>query len=72
MFSNSVLSTYRLGEIPGFLSGFSRVLDVSATSLIFKTSDTPEEADEKAILSDWEVVGDDIRTAVKRYEQEQK
>lgn len=72
MFTSNVNTTYRLGNNPSFISGYAMALDIRAVSLKFNESKTAEEADEKALKSDWEVVGLDIQQAMKQYEQEQK
>ncbi len=33
---------------------------------------SPKEADAKALRSDWEAVGDDIRTAIKQFQESQR
>ena len=42
---------------PSFLEGMSRLIDFTGSLNIYNTSTTPEEADYRAILSDWEAVG---------------
>lgn len=60
--------TSTLFAMPSFLRGMSYVLDIGATQTIYNHSKTAEEADLKALSSDWQAVGDDIRGAVVRWE----
>ena len=54
---------------PSFLSGMASVLDIGSTLTHYNTSDSPEEADARAIASDWAMVGQDIRSAISAYEK---
>jgi hypothetical protein len=45
---------------PSFMSGASRVIDLWGQFDDYNRSDTPAEADAKAIAADWLVVGQDI------------
>jgi hypothetical protein len=47
-----------------FWSGFSSVLSIFGESNQFNTSESGEEADYKALQSDWEMVGQDIRKSM--------
>jgi hypothetical protein len=51
----------------GFFEGMGRVLDLGSTMLAYNDSSTPEEADARAIMSDWMEVGQDLDTAVRNY-----
>ncbi len=44
-------------------------MDFSQTIDKYNASDTSEEADFKAIRSDWEAVGGDIRVAINSYRE---
>lgn len=46
-----------------FLTGVSSILNLSG-SVKFSYSKTPEEADRKAIKSDWDMVGQDFRAVI--------
>jgi len=46
-----------------FWTGFSSILSISGDENKFNTSKSGEEADMKAIKSDWEMIGQDIRNA---------
>ncbi len=53
---------------PSFLSGIARLFDFWGTFNDYNRSPTDEIADIRAIGSDWRVVGDDIRVAIRRYD----
>lgn len=61
---------FRLYARPSFWEGLARLLDVGGTLNEYNYSDSDEEADVRAILSDWEAVGKDIRAAIKKFEME--
>ena len=51
---------------PSLFSGAARTLDVFATFDEYNSSSSPEEADTRALESDWGVVGQDLTKAVKK------
>ena len=53
---------------PSFLTGAGRVMDLGAALEHdnYNMSATPEEADARAIASDWQVVGRDLGQAIER------
>lgn len=53
---------------PSFIEGLSRLFDWGSTLNIYNDSLTGEEADYKALQSDWRCVGEDIREAIKEYD----
>ncbi|MCK4027399.1 hypothetical protein HCC70_03470 [Streptococcus suis] len=57
-----------------FMSGMSRVLDIASTrnKRIYNTSKSGDEADKKAILNDWYMIGNDIRGAYEQFKKENK
>lgn len=57
---------------PSFLSGAARVLDFAGTMNTYNNSRTADEADARALASDWESVGRDIRNSMQRESDEQK
>lgn len=57
-----------LFAIPSFLGGMAANLDLGNTLTMYNESKSEEEADSKAIYSDWAAVGDDIRYALHRWE----
>ena len=50
---------------PSFLEGMARVLDLGGTLNEYNRSGSAEEADLRALGSDWNRVGDAIRGAMK-------
>jgi hypothetical protein len=52
---------------PSFFEGMGRVLDLGATMQAYKNEPNELEADAKAIASDWEMVGEDLRTVIADY-----
>ena len=50
---------------PSALSGVARLLDLSGLFDAYNNSREPREADIKALLSDWYIVGQDLRFAIK-------
>ena len=48
---------------PGFIRGMGRALDLGSTKNVYNGSSSADEADFRALKSDWTIVGDDIRRA---------
>ena len=57
---------------PSFVSGAGRILDLWGQFDDYNRSDTPAEADEKAIAADWLVVGQDILAAIEQNDVKSK
>jgi hypothetical protein len=57
---------------PSLMAGASRILDFWGVFDDYNRSDTPMEADAKAIAADWLVVGQDVLDAIEQYESEEK
>ena len=55
---------------PSFFEGMSRLIDFSGVLNTYNTSLTPEEADFRAILSDWESVGFGLLLAENKFVKE--
>jgi hypothetical protein len=55
---------------PSFMSGAGRIVDLWGQFDDYNRSDTPAEADAKAIASDWLVVGQDIQDVVEQNQSE--
>jgi hypothetical protein len=55
---------------PSFKEGVARILDLGNTLNVYNNSKSGEEADRKALESDWGTVGNDIRTAISKFEKE--
>ena len=68
---NKYSKTFRLFTvIPSLLVGAASVLDMGATLNIYNMDKTIEQADSKAIASDWQMVGEDLRVALNQYGEE--
>jgi hypothetical protein len=66
---NRVKSDFLFAQ-PSFASGAARVFDLFGQFDEYNRSETTEEADAKAIASDWIVVGQDIVDAVEQNDSE--
>lgn len=62
--------TFRLFARPSFLTGVARMLDPVGALNQFNTSPSDEAADRRALRSDWDAVGDDIRMAMEEIDRE--
>ena len=51
---------------PGLFSGAARLIDISGLFDDYNQSRDTGEADMKALLSDWYIVGQDLRCAIKK------
>ena len=51
---------------PSFLNGMARAVDVFAELDDYNVSATPEEADARALRSDWQALSKDIDAAMKK------
>jgi len=58
------IRTDRLFVTTGYVIGAGSVLNIAGNYFSFNTSDSPEEADAKALQSDWMIVGQDIQEAI--------
>ncbi|MGA7562995.1 MAG: hypothetical protein WBW55_07310 [Desulfobaccales bacterium] len=56
----------------GFFEGWGRVLDLAGTMVGYNSSPTREKADERALNSDWKIIGNDLRNAINSYAESQK
>jgi len=63
--------TGHLYATPSVIEGVGRLFDISGTLSEYNYSEDGEEADYLAIKADWLVVGDDMRAAVKQYQERQ-
>lgn len=50
---------------PNFWAGLGSVLNISGNYYLYNYSDSDEEADLKALESDWEIVSQDLRKILK-------
>jgi hypothetical protein len=55
---------------PSFVEGISRILDLGITLQKYNTSENESDADSRALKSDWEVIGNDLKSSIKTYEQQ--
>lgn len=55
---------------PSFIGGLATVLDIGGTLTEYNESNSPEEADMRAIRSDWTSVGEDLLHAMEQWETE--
>jgi hypothetical protein len=55
---------------PGILHGLAVALDIGGTLVEYNISRTPQEADARAIASDWAIAGKDIWAAAKTLVEE--
>jgi hypothetical protein len=62
--------TFRLRKNPQtFADGFSSILNINSEIMdLYKTNDTDEESDLRALQSDWKAVGKDLYTALKTWQ----
>ena len=61
---------YRSGRLfiqPSFFEGASRVFDVLGNQDIYNEDQSPQEADTKALFSDWASVGDHLVLATEEF-----
>lgn len=63
---------YKLFSEPSFFEGIGRLFDWGSTLNNYNTSESESESDYKALASDWASVGEDMRMAVNKYEQQLK
>jgi|AKZA01.1.fsa_nt_gi hypothetical protein len=62
-------STDFLYAVPSFKSGVARILDFGGTLNVYNSSETEEDADYKAMYSDWYMVGKDLSEAMSEYDR---
>lgn len=55
---------------PSWLQGVATALDLGGTLVEYNVSRTAQEADVRAIASDWAITGKDIQAAAKKIEKE--
>lgn len=62
-------STNFLFNQPSFLRGISRILDLGSTSNIYNSFDSDDRVDYRAVMSDWNMIGEDMRGAMNEYKK---
>lgn len=58
---NAMNQTTYLFSLPSFMEGVARVVDFGSTLNQYNDSPTEEQADLRALQSDWEAIGNDMR-----------
>ena len=66
------IETSYLYAVPSFLGGMAQTLDIGGTLRVYNSSETPAEADAKAMRNDWKAVGKDLMSSMQKYEQSSK
>ena len=61
---------FQLFVQPSFFEGMARIVDFGSFLNEYNTSKNSDEADWRALLSDWEAVGKDIFNSTKIFEKE--
>lgn len=64
-----LMKTLFLSATPSFLFGAARIGDVGGVFDVYNASSSPEEADSRAIHSDWSIVGEDIQRSMDEFEE---
>lgn len=64
--NNNYLTAYLFAQ-PSFIAGMARVLDIGGVFDVYNESETADEADTRALTSDWLMVGQDINFAIEEY-----
>ncbi|GIK61087.1 MAG: hypothetical protein HND39_01330 [Ignavibacteriota bacterium] len=60
--------TFFLFSRPSFIEGIARILDLGSTLNEYNYSESEEEADARALASDWKAIGNDIKVAIDQLE----
>jgi hypothetical protein len=55
---------------PSFLSGLARTLDLQGLYDAYNSSNTPLEADTRALAADWIIVGQGLQNAIDEFQVE--
>lgn len=66
MKKNNEISTSFLFSTSSFLLGLGSIFNIAGNYYEFNTSSNGKEADAKAIRSDWEAVGNDMKEVFQR------
>lgn len=67
-----IINSSSLYRIPSGLKGAARTVSIFGNLDEYRTSSTEKEADTDAIRKDWEIVGKDINTAIRKYDSTKK
>jgi hypothetical protein len=68
--SDIIHSTDYLFAKSSFLTGAGTVLNLRGDYYLYNYSDSGEEADIKALASDWKAIGNDIKDSMKNFQEE--
>ena len=55
---------------PSWIQGVASAMDLGGTLVEYNVSKTPQEADVRAIASDWAITGKDIQRAAENFGKE--
>jgi hypothetical protein len=56
----------------GFFEGMGRVVDLTGTMVDYNGSPSIDEADSRALNSDWQAISDDFKNVLSKYAKDQK
>lgn len=70
--SDRYKTVFLFKSIGSFWIGMSTVFNLSGDNFRYNRSNSPSEADAKAIANDWGVVGNDIYISSQKFERENK
>ncbi len=62
---------FKTTNISPFFEGMASILDASNSDRFYNYDNSPAEADRNAIHSDWQQVGNDLRSAMREYASRQ-
>ncbi len=62
-------TTYLVSK-SSIVTGIGRIFDFAGSYEIYNSSESGDEADSKAMLLDWLVVGEDLKKGVKSFEKQ--
>jgi hypothetical protein len=65
-----MIKTFRLFAQPSFLSGAARLVDLGGVFDKYSQSQTEQQADSRALASDWTSVGNDLSAALQQMRRE--
>jgi hypothetical protein len=61
-----------LFAVPSLLFGLARTHDIAGAFDAYNLSPSPAIADRRALWCDWYMVGQDLRTAMQRYDEDEE
>ena len=59
-------SNFSLYAKPSFIEGVARLMDLCGVLNVYNTSKTSQEADYRAMLADWESLGQDFHAVIEK------